>query len=407
MKLRLLPQGATAATRILYCGRGLRAFGDGMISLVMPVYLTLLGFDAFAVGMVIAATLLGSGALTVAVGFTANRFGARNLLVLAALLMIGTGLGFMLEERFWPLLVIAFIGTLNPSAGDASLFLPLEQAVMSTSVPDESRTAAFAAYSLIAAAAGAAGSLAAGLPDLLVSVAPVSLFTAVQGMFAIYAVLGLATYHLYRRLPQHRADNGKGAARPLQSSRAIVFKLAALFSLDNFASGLMVQSLLALWLLKHFGLSLAAAGTIFFWTGAISACSFPVASLLARRIGLVNTMVFTHLPSNFLIIAVAFAPNLATAVTFLLLRSLLMQMDVPARTSYVMAVVRPMERPAAASVTAVPRSLASAGAGLISGWLATLSPFAWFLIAGGGLKIVYDLSLWALCRRHPPPEERV
>jgi MFS family permease len=199
-----------------------------------------------------------------------------------------------------------------------------------------------------------------------------------------------------------REDRAAGALGP---SRRIVFTLAALFSLDSFGSGLIVQSLLAFWLYRRFGLSLETAGAIFFWSGVFTSLSYIVATKLSRRIGLIRTMVFTHLPANLCIIALAFAPNLGVAIPLLLVRAALSQMDVPTRSSYVMAVVTPAER-AAASITALPRSLASSLAPLLAGWIFSLSPFAWPLIAAGVLKVIYDLLLLILFQSHRPPEEQ-
>ena len=404
--MRLLPDDVLSETRLLLWGRALRAFGDGFVSLLLPFYLTLLGFGPSAVGAIITATLAGSAALTLTVGFTAHRFGQRGMLVAATLLMIATGIGFMLETRFWPLLVIGFLGTLNPSSGDVSVFLPLEQAMLAETVGDRSRTAVFAVYSLVGSLVAAAGSLAAGVPELMSKAWPMSLATALQAMFALYALLGLATYYLYRRLPLH-LDRHAGAQRQaLGPSRRLVLTLAALFSLDAFGGGFIVQSLLALWLFNRFGLSLAAAGSFFFWSGLLSAGSYLAAARIAGRIGLVNTMVWTHLPSNILLILAPFAPSLWLALALLLARSALSQMDVPTRTSYVMAVVTPGERAAAAGVTSVPRSLAAAASPLASGYLLGLSAFGWPLVAAGALKGIYDVLLLLLFRHRRPPEEQ-
>jgi len=404
--MRLLPDDVLPETRLLLWGRALRAFGDGFVSLLLPFYLTLLGFGPSAVGVLVTATLAGSAALTLTVGFTAHRFGQRGLLVAATLLMIATGIGFTLETRFWPLLVIGFLGTLNPSSGDVSVFLPLEQALLAETVSDRSRTAVFAVYSLVGSLVAAAGSLAAGMPELLSRAWPMSLASALQAMFALYALLGLATYYLYRRLPP-RLDRHTGQQRQaLGPSRRIVLTLAALFSLDAFGGGFIVQSLLALWLFNRFGLSLAAAGSFFFWSGLLSAASYLAAARIAGRIGLVNTMVWTHLPSNILLILAPFAPSLWLALALLLMRSALSQMDVPTRTSYVMAVVTPGERAAAAGVTSVPRSLAAAASPLASGYLLGLSAFGWPLVAAGALKGIYDVLLLLLFRHRRPPEEQ-
>jgi len=226
-------------------------------------------------------------------------------------------------------------------------------------------------------------------------------------MFALYTLLGLATFYLYRRLPA-RLDRGEGAPprQPLRESRGIVLTLAALFSLDAFAGGFVVQSLLSLWFFQHFGLAPGELGAIFFGTGLLSAASYLAAARIASRIGLVNTMVFTHLPSNIFLLLMPFAPTAGIAVALLMARSLLSQMDVPTRTSYVMAVVTPGERAAAASVTSVPRSLAAAAGPIVAGYLFALSPFGWPLVAAGALKSIYDLLLLALFRRHKPPEEQ-
>ena len=392
--------------RRLLVARGLRAFGDGYISLLLPVYLLSLGFSAFDVGIIATATLLGSGALTLLLGLCAHRFRTRSLLLAAAALMAATGISFVAVTAFWPLVVVAVFGTLNPSSGDVSVFLPLEHAMLAHVAPEKQRTSWFARYSLVGALMGAGGAVCAGLPEWLAS-AGLAHATALKAMFVLYALLGAACALVYRRLPAPPPATTDSTAGPLRHSRRIVFTLAALFSLDAFAGGLIVQSLLALWLLERFALSVAAAGVIFFWTGVLSAFSYLVAVRIANRIGLVYTMVFTHLPSSVLLILVPFAPNLATCIGLLLLRSALSQMDVPTRSAFVMSVVPPAERAAAASVTSVPRSLASATGPLFAGYLLTLSGFGWPLVAAGVLKIVYDLLLLAFCRtlpaQRPPP----
>lgn len=386
--------------------RGLRAFGDGYVSLLLPVYLLSLGLSPFDVGVITTGTLFGSGALTLAVGLHAYRFRYRTLLLAATALMIATGLGFATVTQFWPLLVVAFVGTLNPSSGDVSVFLPLEQAVLARIVSDGERTAVFARYSLVGALVGAAGALFAGFPELLTNSFDTSMRSAMQAMFALYALIGVASALIYRRLPAGLASETDTPAAPLRQSKRIVYLLAALFSLDAFGGGFIVQSMLALWLFERFQLSTAVAGTIFFWAGVLTAFSYLVAVRIAKRIGLINTMVFTHLPSSVLLMIMPFVPDLGWVIVLLLVRSALSQMDVPTRGSYVMAVVSPGERAAAASITSVPRSLASATSPLLAGWMLGLSSFGWPLAIGGALKIVYDLLLLATCRTVRPPEER-
>jgi len=390
--------------RIL-AARAARGFGDGFVSLLLPLYLLDLGYGPFAVGLFATATLLGSGATTLVVGLHAHRYRYRTLLLAAAALMAATGLAFAALRDFWPLLLVAVVGTLNPSSGDVSVFLPLEHAVLSQAASDRRRTAEFARYSLVGAAAGACGALAAALPSLLTTALEVPTHTALQAMFMLYAALAGLAALAYRGLPAARAAGAGPRPATLGPSRRRVHALAALFSLDAFGGGFVVQSLLALWLYQRFGLSAAAAGTLFFWTSVLAAGSYLVAARLADRIGLVNTMVFTHLPANLCLIAVPFVGDLGMVVALLLVRSALSQMDVPTRSSYVMAIVTPPERPAAASVTTVPRSLAAAASPLIAGSLLGASSFGWPLVAAGALKIVYDLLLLAHFGKLRPPEE--
>jgi MFS family permease len=401
---RNAPSAARGTTTRLLWARALRDFGDGFVAVLLPVYLTALGFSPWQVGVVATAALLGSALLTLGIGLIGGRHDHRRLLLAAAGLMIATGVTFALIHDFALLLVVAFAGTVNPSAGSVSIFVPLEHAVLSREVSDRERTDMFARYSLIGALSGAFGALAAATPDFL-SLAGIGQLTAIKAMFVLYALLGVAGSLLYARIPP-RVQPVAGASATLGPSRHIVYKLAALFSLDAFAGGFVVQSLLALWLFERFDLSLSAASLFFFWAGVFSAFSFPVAARLSRRIGLVNTMVFTHVPSSLCLILAAVAPTLSIALALLLVRAALSQMDVPTRSSYVMAVVTEAERPAAASFTAVPRSLAAAASPALAGALFAASFQAWPLIICGVLKIVYDLLLLVQFRHLRPPEER-
>ena len=388
----------------LIAARGVRGFGDGFTALLLPVYLTGLGFSLFQVGLLTTATLLGSAGLTLAVGLAGHRYPARRLLFVACGLMIATGLAFSQAHAFWPLMLVGFAGTLNPSGGDVSPFLPLEQSLLAHAGPPSRRTDLFARYALSGSLMAALGALSVGLLDPL-QVAGFARRTLIEGAFVLYGLLGAAAFLLYRRLPDQPVES-EAPRTALGPSRNRVLGLAALFSLDSFAGGFLVQSLFALWLFHRFGLSLTAAGAFFFWTGVLSALSQLAAPWLARRVGLVNTMVFTHIPANLCVIAAAFAPSLPIAFSLLFLRALLSQMEVPARTSYVMAIVTPAERAAAAGVTNVPRSLASALSPALAGLIFTASPFAWPLVIGGSLKIVYDLLLLWRFQKVRPPEER-
>ena len=397
----LLPAGADSTVLPLLIGKGLRAFADGYVAILLPAYLLALGFGTWEVGVLATTTLLGSALATLVVGTWGHRFHHRNLLLGAALLMAATGFTFATSSAFWPLLAIAFVGTLNPSSGDVSLFLPLEHARLAEAAHDEARTALFARYSLLGALFAAFGALAAGFPEHLVVLGGMNRLNALRVMFVLYGLIGCTVWLLYRRLPEPIAEEQQ-APMPLGASRRIVMRLAALFSVDSFAGGLVVNSLLALWLFQRFDMSLTAAGTFFFWAGLLTAISQLLAPRLASRIGLLNTMVFTHIPASLCLIGAAFVPGVETALGLLLLRSLLSQMDVPARGAFVMAVVTPGERAAAASFTAVPRSLASAISPTLGGAMFAAGLLAAPLVACGVLKIAYDLALWRAFRQIKP-----
>lgn len=392
-------------TTCLLIARAARDFGDGFVAILLPVYLLALGQSPLAVGLISTASLLGSAFLTIVAGILGTRYGYRQLLLAAAGLMIATGVAFSTIDAFALLLVVAFAGTINPSAGSVSVFVPLEHAALASTVGDVDRTKVFARYSLVGALAAACGALAAGAPDV---VAPLGLdrLAAIKGMFVVYALLGLVGGTFYSLVPKRLPAANKAPPSGLSTSRGIVVKLAALFSLDAFAGGFVVQSVLALWLFERFDMPLATAGIFFFWSGLLSAFSLPVAAWLSRRIGLINTMVFTHLPSSIALMLAAMAPTLPVALGFLLVRAALSSMDVPTRSSYVMAVVTEAERAAAASFTAVPRSLAAAVSPALSALLLTASYRAAPLLICGALKIAYDLLLLRQFSHVRPPEER-
>ena len=360
--------------------RALRGFADGFVSVLLAEHLLSLGFSPLRVGIIVTGTLVGSAVLTLAVGLVGHRITTRTLLLGASALMAATGAGFATVEAFLPLLAIAAIGTLNPSAGDVSVFLPTEQAFLAGHASPTDRAGLYARYNLGGSLAGAFGALLAA---------------AVTGRagFVIYTAVALVAAALYWQLPRDRPVVREDGARPLQHSRRVVLTLAALFSLDSAGGGLVVQSLLVLWLHLRWDLSPATTGAVFFAVGTLSAFSQLAAAWLARRIGLIRTMVFTHLPANGFLVLAALAPNRWLAIALLLLRSALSQMDVPARQAFVMSVVRPEERAAAASVTNVPRSLAAATTPALAGWLLSTGRLAWPLVLAGVAKATYDVLL--------------
>jgi MFS family permease len=401
--LRVLPPSATPAALRLVAARGTRAFADGVVSVLLPAYLTALGYSAVQVGGIVTATLLGSAVLTLAVGLFAHRWSARVLLLAACGVMLATGVGFALVRDLTPLLILAFVGTLNPSAGDVSVFLPLEQSLLAAEVDASDRAALYARSNVAAAASGSLGALASAFPEPLARATGLAVPAAMRVAFLVYAAAALGAAALYLGLRPRSApgaDSANAPRAPLARSRGIVLRLAALFTLDSFGGGFVVQSLLALWLFQRFAFTLADAAGFFFAATLLAGVSQLLSPVLARRIGLVPTMVFTHVPANVFLVTAAFMPSAGLAVTFLLLRMTLSSMDVPARQAFVMSAVPPEERAAAASVTNVPRSLGAALAPLLSGWMLAASPFGWPLVVGGTLKVAYDLLLLRGYRHH-------
>ncbi len=391
------------STRI-FLTRALRDFGDGYVAILLPVYLGALGFSAVWIGVIATAALLGSALMTLMIGLIGGRYDLRRLLIAASGLMAITGAAFSIAQDFAFIALIAFAGTANPSAGSVSVFVPLEHAMIAGAVGKTERTRIFSRYSFVGAFAGALGSLAAAVPDFMREFG-LTQVTAIRWMFVFYALLGIVGGLIYSGIPARVPAPGQDKSKALGPSRAIVYRLAALFSLDAFAGGFVVQSLLALWLFERFGLSLSAASLFFFWSGVLSAFSFPVASWLSGKVGLINTMVWTHIPSSAALILAALSPNLWIALTLLGVRAALSQMDVPTRSSYVMAVVNEAERAAAASLTSVPRSLAASVSPALAGILLGLSFRGWPLVVCGILKITYDLLLLSQFRHLKPPEE--
>jgi MFS family permease len=404
----LFPATATADSKRLITTRALRGIGDGIVSVLLPSYLTAIGLSPARIGVIVFATLFGSALVTLWAGFATRRIGTRRMFLGAAVLMIATGLGFTYARDFWVLAVVAFVGTMNPSAGDVSLFLPLEQTAIAQTIGSRDLTGVFAIYNVAGALGGAFGALASGLPTILAPRFGWNLLAAQRSGFVVYSILGLIAASIYWSLSRAvEAAPTPVKVAPLAKSRATVMRLSALFSIDAFGGGFAIQSLLALWMFRRFNLSVQAAGAFFFVAGLLGSFSQFVSARLAARFGRINTMVYTHIPASGFLILAALMPNVSLAIFFLLLRSALSSMDVPARQSYVMAVVPPEERAAAASVTNVPRSLASAAAPVPAGMLLDATSFGWPLICCGVLKIIYDLLLLMQFRALRPDDEKV
>lgn len=369
----------------------MRAFADGFASVLLARYLHHLGFSGTRIGVLITATLLGSAVVTLYAGVRLARFGARFVLLWSCALMALTGFGFASITWFWPLLVVGFAGTLNPSGGDVSLFLPTEQAALADLTDVLDRPRRFAIYNLAGALVGAAGALTSALPERVAQAQGWNVTRTERLSFLVYVVCAAAAAIVYSRM--RGTLPGPALNRGLHKSRSVVIKLSMLFTIDSAGGGFALQSLLVLYLFLRFHLSPVATGATLAGTGMLSAFSQLASPVIARRIGLVRTMVFTHLPANAFLILAGIVPSAPAAITFLLLRSALSQMDVPARQALVMRLVEPEERAAAASITNVPRSLGSAATPALAGAMLDWSHFGWPLIVAGVAKSTYDVLL--------------
>ena len=390
-------------------------FGYGFLAVVLVLYLDALGLDAPIIGIVLTLTLVGDTLISLWLTTRADRIGRRRVLIVGSLLMVGAGAVFAATD--WvPLLVLAAtIGVISPTGNEVGPFVAVEQAALSQATPDARRTPTFAWYNLAGYVATAVGALGAGLLSQVLLGTGFDEVGAYRVIVVGYAVVGLVMAVVFGRVgpgveapTAQVADDGIARRLGLGRSKGIVARLSALFALDAFAGGFVPQSLMAYWFHLRFWVEPAVLGGIFFGANLLAAASSLSASRIAARIGLVNTMVFSHLPSNVFLILVPLMPSLPLAIGVLLLRYTLSQMDVPTRQSYVMAVVEPGERSAAAGVTGIARTTGAAispalSAPLVASASASIAGLP-FLIAGG-LKIVYDLSLWAAFRAHPAPEE--
>jgi MFS family permease len=413
--LRAALAGLDRDGRLLFGTRILRMFGYGFLAVVLVLYLSAIGLDAVAIGAILTLTLVGDTLLSLWLTTHADRIGRRRVLVIGSMLMAAAGVVFGLTSLL-PLLVIAgTIGVISPTGNEVGPFLAVEQVALSESVPDSRRTATFAWYNLVGYLATAVGALTAGLVSQAFITAGWAAADAYRIVVFGYAAVGIAMAGLFARVgnrveapPAEAArDDGIATRFGLGRSKGIVARLSALFALDAFAGGFIPQSLIAFWFHVRFGVEPAVLGGVFFGANLLSAVSSLSAARIAARIGLVNTMVFTHLPSNVLLILVPLMPTFPLAVAMLLLRHTLSQMDVPTRQSYVISVVEPSERSAAAGVTGIARTTGASISPAVASPLFSSAPLAAvpFFLAGG-LKIVYDLLLYRAFRTGRTPDER-
>jgi MFS family permease len=401
-----------------------RMFANGFLSVILAIYLKLIGFDDFLIGLILTTTLLNSVIFTLVASFYADKIGRRKFLLLYAALMSVSGFIFTISENYFALIIAAFIGTINITGAESGAFLTIEQAILPQTLKNvRKRNTVFAIYNMAGTLAMAAGVLLSGLPSVLQQHLQyfdivLNQIGSIKLLFALYSVLGIVLLGIYLLLSQKievrdNLEKQKDESTQLTKissltpkSRSIVMRLSGLFAIDSFAGGFMIQSIVSFWFFTRFGADLTTLSYIFSVSGVLTAFSFMAAAKIADRIGLINTMVFTHIPANILIIAVAFAPTLPIAVALYLLRMALSQMDVPTRQSYIVAVVREDERTTSAGITNISRNVTQAiSPSLIGVLINSLSLAAPFVI-GGALKVVYDVALYLNFRNVKPPEEK-
>jgi MFS family permease len=401
----------TADVRLLFGTRITRLFAYGFLSVVLVLYLVAIGFGAVEIGAILSLTLVGDAAISLWLTTHADRIGRRRVLLAGAGLMVLAAAAFAVSRDLWVLILAATIGVISPSGNEVGPFLAVEQAALAQAVADDHRTRVFGWYALAGSFATASGSLAAGFVGGLLQATGSSTLDSYRAIIVGYGVFGIGLAVLFSRLSsavEVAAPVDASVARRLglHRSRGVVARLSALFALDAFAGGFVIQSIVSYWLHTRFGLPIGALGGVFFGANVLAGLSALAAAPLARRVGLVNTMVFTHLPSNILLILVPLMPSAPLAVGLLLARFSISQMDVPTRQSYTMAVVDPDERSAAAGVTGIARSVGAAvSPSLATPLVEAASLAALPFVIAGTLKIGYDLLLYRSFRAHRPPEE--
>jgi len=400
--------------KLLLAARTLRTFAYGFLSVILAIYLKLVGFEDFYIGLILTATLVNSVIFTLIASFYADRVGRRKILIMYAALMSLSGLIFFLTTNYIALIISALIGTINVTGTETGAFLSIEQAVLPQMVNDiNKRNTVYALYNMVGTFAMSAGVLLSGLPQILAQQYGLNQIQSIRPLFLLYSIIGLAVLGIYYLISNKvEVQTNSMRHKPLRKtlspqSKQIVGKLSSLFALDSFAGGFVIQSIVSLWFFTKFGVDLTTLSYIFSVAGVLTAFSYLAAAKIADRIGLINTMVFTHIPSNILIILVAFAPTFPLAVALYLARMALSQMDVPTRQSYLVAVVKENERTAAAGITNISRNITQSISPSIAGYiLQSLSILSAPFVLGGALKIVYDVALYFNFKSIKPPEER-
>ena len=421
----LLFDWLTRDGELLLVAKIVRSFAYGFLSVILAIYLKLIGFDDFLIGLILTTTLLNSVIFTLIASFYADKVGRRKFLLIYAALMSVSGLIFAVSENYIVLIIAAFIGTINITGAETGAFLTIEQAILPQTLNNiRKRNTIFAIYNMAGTLAMAIGVLLSGLPEILQQQLQyfnimLNQIDSIKLLFVLYSLLGIVLIGIYQLLShkievqKNKGEEDKNDSNLLTvrrsslspQSKGIVLRLSGLFAVDSFAGGFVIQSIVSFWFFTRFGADLTTLSYIFSVAGVLTAFSYIAAAKIADKIGLINTMVFTHIPANILIIGVAFAPTLPVAVILYLLRMALSQMDVPTRQSYIVAVVREEERTSAAGLTNISRNVTQAiSPSLVGILIHSISLSAPFVI-GGVLKVAYDIALFLSFRNVKPPEE--
>ena len=382
--------------------RSLRGLGDGCVCILLPSYLAILGLTLVEIGFAITATVLGSGLASLVLSFQSKRWGLRSILLGACMLMFATGLAMTQVRDFWPVIVVAFFGTLNASMDDVSIFLPIEHALIGNATVYRDRTRFFSYYSTIGALSAALGAFCAQAPDLLSVKFGMDRVLTLQLVFLAYSLLGVICFLVYRTLPKNITSHVGLETHKFKDLDRKIIGLTALFSLDALGGGMIVHSMMSLYLITFFGLSIKEVSEVFVAMSLISATSFLVVPFFSKIFGLFNMLLVFHIPASLILIALFFVPTASWAVSLLLIRSAISSMDVPARASYVMSLVTQDQRAAAASLTNLSRSVVSSMGPWMSGLLMSLSVLSWPLLLAGGIKLAYAGLLWKSFRNVRP-----
>jgi MFS family permease len=409
--------------KLILLARTTRTFAYGFLSIILAIYLKLSGFNDLLIGIILSSTLINSIIFTLIVTLYADRIGKRKILIVYASLMSVSGVIFFASNNFILLIVSALIGTINVTGSETGSFLSLEQAILPQTLKDQKkRNTLFAIYNMAGTFAMSAGVLLSGLPNMIEQYYQLNEIQSIKPLFLLYAILGLIVLLIYLKLShnieitkintnndkkQKKNPLGQSSKTLSPKSKEIITKLSGLFAIDSFAGGFVIQSIVSLWFFTKFGADLTILSYVFSIAGILTAFSFIISTKIADKFGLINTMVFTHLPSNILMVLVAFVPTFELAIVLYLIRMGLSQMDVPTRQSYIVAVVNDDERTAAVGITNISRNITQAVSPSIAGYILQFASFLYapFLL-GGSLKIVYDIALYLNFRKIKPSDEK-